>query len=95
MFKKYTLTTAMSLAGICSTLMAFSISYAGNRSVSDSKDDTVIEDLQGATMADEEAAQCKGDCDTDKVLCNGGCYGEKDCTVDCLKQYRDCVSPCK
>ena len=89
MFKKYPLTIAMFLAGLCSILVALSISHAGNSK------DTAIEDLQGATVASEDAAQCKGDCATDKVVCNGGCYGERDCTVDCLKQYRDCVSQCK
>lgn len=84
----------MFLAGACSILIALSISHAGHPNVSDPQE-TVIEDLQGATMAEEEAAQCKGDCDTDKVLCNGGCDGEKNCETDCFKQYRDCVSLCK
>ena len=94
MFKQYRLTIAMFLAGTCALLMAMSISHAGNPNVRDPQD-TIIEDLQGATMADEKAAQCEGDCDTDMVLCNGSCDGEKDCKVDCLKQYQDCISACK
>ena len=94
MFKKYPLTIVMFLAGICSIVMALSISHAGSPNVSHQKD-AVVEDLQGATEASEDAAQCTGDCATDKVLCNEGCYGDKDCKADCLKQYRDCASQCK
>ncbi|MBV5317984.1 MAG: hypothetical protein JZU50_09240 [Desulfobulbaceae bacterium] len=94
MFKKYPLTMAMFLAGLCSTLMALSISHAGHPDDSDPRD-SAIEDLQGATEASEYAAQCKGDRATDKVVCNGECNGEKDCKAECLKQYRACVSQCK
>lgn len=81
----------MFLAGACSLLIALSISHAGHPNVIDPQEN-VIEDLRGATMAEEGAAQCKGDCDTDKVLCNGECNGEKDCEASCLKQCRDCAS---
>ena len=94
MFKKYPLTIVMFLAGICSIVMALSISHAGNPNVSH-PEDAVVEDLQGATEASEDTAQCEGDCTTDKVFCNEGCDGKNDCKADCLKQYRDCVSQCK
>ena len=94
MFRKYPLPIALFLAGICSILMALSISQASNRNVGEPQN-AVVEDLQEATMAEEDAAQCKGDCATDKVMCDDGCYGEKGCKDDCLKKYRDCASLCK
>ncbi len=61
MFKKYPLTIVMFLAGICSIVMALSISYAGHLNVNH-PEDAVVEELQGATEVDEGAAPCKGDC---------------------------------